>query len=538
MKKNVVNLTIAGFCVILICAFFVNKKRIKIIEEKEEKSKINIEMRLDNLVYNIKKIRESNTEDVPVVDKVIPVVKSNAYNFGVYDVVKTFLSMKKDPQTKFFVFSTDEGIELRKFFPQIERIYVIMGPIENDVELFKKYNLTPVVNSYYQLEICKKHNIKDIVLQFNTGMNRNGFEIKELKKLKSICDNEKFNVLMVMSHFACSDEEDSEVNTHQINEYKKIVEVFNDKKIIRSFPATFGILNFGTINGLVNSFRPGRLLYGFLPERGYDKNLFSIYVYLDVDEEGNVILPFGKDDGLYYGEGGYIVVDGEKIYVKSVESHKIVFDKKNKSLAGKKVYLLKDGMGYADGSEQVKRPFSFFFGRLFRSCDENKNLCKIKSSVSRERAKKDINLTPKSIFRTNEQNEYTKYETILFEKRVVNEDGIVGYNATKAVKKGEKLGVIFGGHADGFSQPMSNKGIFVYVENKYKKLIPCEFYGLISTDQITVKIPDEEFDNIEYGARVIVFDEKHSVKPFEEATGMSGKDLFFGLNKTYRVDKQ
>ena len=333
MKKKFC-LLFATIILFITCLCFL----LKSVSETNLHKKINIEMHFDNLVSNFEKIRKLNNEDVDVTDKVIPVVKANAYNFGTYDITKTFLSMK-EPQTKFFVFSAEEGIELRKFFPSIERIFVIMGALENDAELFKKYNLTPVVNSFYQLEVCKKHNIKDIVLQFNTGMNRNGFEIKELEKVKQICDSEKFNVLMVMSHFACSNEEDSEVNTHQINEYKKIVAVFNDKKIIRSFPATFGILNFGTINGLVNSFRPGRLLYGFLPERGYDKNLFSIYVYLDVDEEGNVILPFGKDDGLYYGEGGYIVVDGEKIYVKSVESHKIVFDKKNNSMRKKNIFI-------------------------------------------------------------------------------------------------------------------------------------------------------------------------------------------------------
>ena len=100
------------------------------------------------------------------------------------------------------------------------------------------------------------------------------------------------------------------------------------------------------------------------------------------------------------------------------------------------------------------------------------------------------------------------------------------------------MGVIFGGYIDGFSIPMSNKGIFVYVENKYKKLVPCEIYGSISLDQTIIKIPNEEFDNIEYGARVIVFDEKHPFTVFEKATGISVKDLFFGLDKTYRVSKR
>ena len=497
--------------------------------------KINIEMHFDNLVSNFEKIRKLNNENVDVTDKAIPVVKANAYNFGAYDITKTFLSMK-EPQTKFFVFSLEEGIELRKFFPSIERIFVIMGALDDDAELFKKYNLTPVVNSFYQLEVCKKHNIKDIVLQFNTGMNRNGFEVKELRKVKQICDSEKFNVLMVMSHFACSDNIASEVNTYQINEYRKVAEVFNDKKIIKSFPATFGILNFNTINGLVNSFRPGRLYYGFLPKEGYNKNLFSVYVYLSKDKEGNIILPFGKEDGIDYGEQAYILVENNKVYVKQVDSHKVILDTNDKALVGKKVYLIKNGMGYDEFKEQSKQDLLTFFGKIFKNCDKNKNLCNI--NATRQRAEKDNNFAPKAIFKKDEKGRYTQYTTTLFEKREVGADGIVGYDATRAVKKGDKLGVIFNGHMDGFYQPMSNKHVFVYVENKNKQLIPCEFYGLISSDQAVIKIPDDEFDDIEYGAKVVVFDKNHPITLFEQVTGVSRDELFYGLDKTYRIAEQ
>ena len=131
--------------IVLVIGFSVTTNLFKLQNHK----KINIEMHFDNLVSNFEKIRKLNNEDVHVVDKVIPVVKANAYDFGVYDITKTFLSMK-EPQTKFFVFSAEEGIELRKFFPSIERIFVIMGALDDDAEMFKKYNLTPVVNSFYQ----------------------------------------------------------------------------------------------------------------------------------------------------------------------------------------------------------------------------------------------------------------------------------------------------------------------------------------------------------------------------------------------------
>ena len=95
--------------------------------------KARIEINIDNIAYNFEKIRDITKYG----DNVIPTIKGNAYNVGIYDIVKK-LSELKTPQKKFFVFALKEGIELRKLVPELEKIFILNGVLEGDGEYFKK----------------------------------------------------------------------------------------------------------------------------------------------------------------------------------------------------------------------------------------------------------------------------------------------------------------------------------------------------------------------------------------------------------------
>ena len=141
--------------------------------------KAKIELNLENLAYNFEKIREITGHGV----NAIPVVKANAYDIGIYNVVDRLLRLDI-PQTKYFVFALKEGIELRKMFPKLERIFVLNSIFDGDEKFFEQYSLTPVINNFEQLKLVSKTSIKDVVLQFNTGLNRNGFEVSQTKSVK------------------------------------------------------------------------------------------------------------------------------------------------------------------------------------------------------------------------------------------------------------------------------------------------------------------------------------------------------------------
>ena len=54
-------------------------------------------------------------------------------------------------------------------------------------------------------------------------------------------------------------------------------------------------------------------------------------------------------------------------------------------------------------------------------------------------------------------------------------------------------------------------------------------------DQTIIKIPKNEFDNINIGNKVVVFDNEHPVERFEKATSISKKELFFMCDKSKRI---
>lgn len=95
--------------------------------------KAEININLENVAYNFETLRKIACCE----DNVIPVVKANAYNIGIYNVVSTLLNIK-NPQKKYFVFALIEGIELRNLFSQLEKIFVLGGILKGDEVYFKK----------------------------------------------------------------------------------------------------------------------------------------------------------------------------------------------------------------------------------------------------------------------------------------------------------------------------------------------------------------------------------------------------------------
>lgn len=114
----------------------------------------------------------------------------------------------------------------------------------------------------------------------------------------------------------------------------------------------------------------------------------------------------------------------------------------------------------------------------------------------------------KTIFK---DKELIYFETIVLEKRIVEEDGWIGYDATREVKKGECFVSVLNGYADAFIRYLSNKNCFLFIENCEKKLIKGEIFGKISMDQFSMKIPTTEADKISSGSRVLIIDKNNNI---------------------------
>ena len=152
-------------------------------------------------------------------------VKANAYGLGVNLIVPRLIS---EGCKFFFVATTNEAIELRNLNKKIH-IIILNGLITNDLNLIHKHKLIPVINNLDQLEkierFQKRKNIKlKIVLHFDTGMSRLGFDQREtnflINRKKDLIKKSK--ILIVMSHLSCADDIKSKKNKEQLQKFNSI----------------------------------------------------------------------------------------------------------------------------------------------------------------------------------------------------------------------------------------------------------------------------------------------------------------------------
>ncbi|MDD2839627.1 MAG: alanine racemase [Rickettsiales bacterium] len=472
--------------------------------------KLDIELNYKNLVHNFELLRNITGYK----NDTIPVVKADAYNIGVNNVVKTLLNIK-EPQKKYCVFSIDEGISLRTNFSQLEEIFILGGILKGEEKYFKKYKLIPVVNSFNQLKFCQKNNIDIVALQFNTGLNRNGIQLKEIKKVRDFVNKNKIKVVMIVSHFACADDKENLVNQKQIINFEKVTKYFPEKNILKSISASDGTVNF-ELGDLCNACRIGLALYGYYKSF---KPICAIYSKVEFDGE-NLFMSVGINNGLMSEyKNGYVFINNNKIKIKSISDDKTIIDTNDKNLINKKVEILGDNISMIE---------------LEKMC--NSNIRDIVARLISNTHNKQENV--ENIYRataTIKNNEFINFNSTIIEKRTVEKDGIIGYGAIESVKKSDKLATFVGGYLDGLPRCISGKKCFVYVEKNDGKYAKCEIFGRVSMDQAIIKIKDEDYKHIKIGARVIIFDKSHPIGQFENATGKKRNELFFYLDKSSRV---
>ena len=190
------------------------------------------------------------------------VIKSNAYGCGLKETGKNLL---KDGCKLFFVAKIDEGIELRKFLSKESKIAVFDGYLDYQDNLWKEHDLIPVCNTVEQAELASKNNIL-FMLHIDTGMNRLGLSTKEAEILMK--DKSKLNsnnLILIISHFVCSDNKESRYNNFQIKEFKNLNNFHPDVK--RSIANSHGI--FLGSNAVFDITRPGIALYGYINNKNY-----------------------------------------------------------------------------------------------------------------------------------------------------------------------------------------------------------------------------------------------------------------------------
>lgn len=206
-------------------------------------------------------------------------VKADAYGVGMGPAAR---ALAEAGCKTFFVATADEAAALRAQDAHIQ-VAVLGGVLPGLEDDFLHHTIHPVLNSLEMVErwaafAKRKERPLDAILHFDTAMNRLGLGADETRHL---IDNstmlDTLNVRMVMSHFACSDENGHPLNDLQAQRFAAIAKHF--PKAVISLANSSGILRDKTWH--YDMVRPGYGLYGGNPTPE-TKNPMEAVVRLDI----------------------------------------------------------------------------------------------------------------------------------------------------------------------------------------------------------------------------------------------------------------
>ncbi|MDA7428800.1 alanine racemase [Primorskyibacter aestuariivivens] len=184
------------------------------------------------------------------------VVKADGYGLGAARVAK---ALSREGARRFFVAIAEEGASLREALGPGPEICVFSGHMSGDTDMINDLSLTPMINSIDQmLRHVEALPGAPFGIQLDSGMNRLGMEPGEWSALRDIALAQ--NPVLIMSHLACADEPDHEMNPQQLRAFREMTDGIDAP---RSLAQTGGILLGPDYHFDVT--RPGIGVYGGLP---------------------------------------------------------------------------------------------------------------------------------------------------------------------------------------------------------------------------------------------------------------------------------
>lgn len=304
-----------------------------------------LEVNLNALKHNYNYLRKQ----IPGTTKFMGVVKANAYGHGIMQVSETLIDAGVDYLS---VAYAAEAIQIRKKFTEIP--ILVLHPQIHEIPDLVEYQLEPVIYGWEVLEefiafakaIKNNLPIPPIHVEFNTGLNRLGFEVGEAKKVgEAIKSADKVSAVAVSSHLAASDDRAEDAFTEkQIRLFIQAAEELEKTlghDLLRHQSNTSGVLNFPDAH--FSFVRAGIGLYGYGNDLEMDKNLkpvgrlltnISQIRYLKKGDTVSynrkftaekdmrcAVLSIGHGDGInrIYGHGrSYVLINGQKAFTLGI----------------------------------------------------------------------------------------------------------------------------------------------------------------------------------------------------------------------------
>jgi len=223
-----------------------------------------VEVRLDNIVHNVREIRNLIGPDV----KLLAVVKANGYGHG--GIASSWAALKGGADF-LGVGSAQEGVELFRAGIS-ENIVVLGGCFEDQADMVVDCGLIQAVHNRDILQILNRKALRAgkiirVHLKVDTGMGRLGFRPEEaLKVYKEALNLKGIKIEGLLSHLAISEESSSNSAEMQIGRFNRLRKEFLESGAEVKY---WHICNSGgTVNfpeAHHNMVRCGLLIYGLYP---------------------------------------------------------------------------------------------------------------------------------------------------------------------------------------------------------------------------------------------------------------------------------
>lgn len=256
-----------------------------------------IEVNLDNLAYNMNKIKNLVGDNVSIA----AVVKANGYGHGAVGIAKTLMDNGAD----FLAVATlTEAIELRKHFDNYP--IFIMGYTPNEhLKHIVTNNFVQTIFSLEQATILNKlakdmNTSARIQIKYDTGFNRLGFkdcdesidEISNISKLPNIiCEG-------IFSHFALKNED---TDLKQYTDFTSALDKLSSRGInfkYKHICDSIAAVDYPQYR--LNMIRPGAIIYGL---KSYLDDSFELKPILSFKTKISYIKKLKIGEGVSYSFG-------------------------------------------------------------------------------------------------------------------------------------------------------------------------------------------------------------------------------------------
>lgn len=266
----------------------VRNKSLKYLSQYGTVSYIN----KNSIIYNSNIILKKSKNKI-----ISPVIKADGYGMGAKALIKILIECG---YKSFFLGSLSEGLEIRKKYKNVELFILNCGQPLN-ITYLKKYKLIPVINNLKDLKLWSQYYPKKdpCILHMDTGMNRLGINLQELKGISDKNYLKNINIKFIMSHFACAEDINNLMNKTQLGELLNCSKVL--KKICKKEIKTSICNSSGIWLGkkyLLDIVRPGAAFLGVNPilhKKNPLKEAISLYAQITQIKEVK------KNDTIGYG---------------------------------------------------------------------------------------------------------------------------------------------------------------------------------------------------------------------------------------------